>query len=109
MAEGSNVVEVSLSCDDSSYDERNPSGNDSEDDIYSGSDGGEDSDGSTDALGMKPYQFEPVGNIGGSEDERSSEDEEEAEWRLNNTNWCANEVRVSFTCFLSALNAMLAT
>ena len=110
MAEGIDVVEVSLSCDDSSYDERNPSGNDSEDDVYSGSDGGEDSDGSTDALGMEPYQFEPVGNIGGSEDERSSEeDEEEAEWRLNNTNWCANEVRVSFACFLSTLNAMLAT
>ena len=59
MAEGSKVVEVSLSCDD----ERNPSGNDSEDNIHSGSDDGEDSDGSTDALGMEPYQFEPVGNI----------------------------------------------
>ena len=70
---------------------------------------GEDSEGITDALGMEPYQFEPVGSIGSSEDESSSEDEEEAEWRLNNTNWCPIEVRVSFACFLSALNAMLAT
>ena len=108
MAEGNEVIEGCLSCDDLSYDKRNLSGTNSENDIYNGSDGREDSDDSTDALGMEPYQFELVGNIGSSEDESNSEeDEEQAEWRLNNTNWCSNEVRVSFACILCALNAIL--
>ena len=107
MAVGNENMDAHLSCGDSSYDERSLSTTDSEDDFYIESDGEEDSDDSTDALGMEPYQFEPIGNVDGSVDESSDEeDEEEAEWRLNNTNWCANVVRVSFastTLLLCAL------
>ena len=61
MAEGTNNVEDSLSCDDSSYGKHNLV-------VYNSGDGansrGEDEEyggGNTDTLGKEPYQFKPTG------------------------------------------------
>lgn len=96
MAEGTDNVEDRLSCDDSSYDERNLEVSDSGNGVHSGSEDEEHGDGDTDALGMEPYQFEPTGPVHDSgSDSSSDEDVEEEGWRLNNTNWCANTLSVS--------------
>ena len=64
-------------------------------------------DGGTDALGMEPYQFEPTGPVHDSASGSSSDgDVEEEEWRLNNTTWCANTLRVSSVSFAYLKNAI---
>ena len=57
MAAGTDNVEDRLSCDDSSYSERNLEVYDSGDGVSSGSGDEEYGGGDTDALGMEPYQF----------------------------------------------------
>ena len=100
MAESTDSVEDRLSCDDSSYDERNLEVFDGGNGVYSGSEDEEYGNGGIDALGMEPYQFEPTGPVHDSASGSSSDDDvEEEEWRLNNTNWCANTLRVSFASF----------
>ena len=96
MAESTDSVEDRLSCDDSSYGERNLEVYDGGNGVHSGSEDGEYGDSGTDALGMEPYQFETTGPVPDSAIGSSSNDDvEEEEWRLNNTNWCANTLRVS--------------
>ena len=100
MAEGTDNVEDRLSCDDSSYDERNLEVSDSGNGVHSGSEDEEDGGDGSGALGMEPYQFEPIGPVHDSASGSSSDDDvEEEEWRLTNTNWCANTLRVSSTSF----------
>ena len=100
MAEGTDNVKDRLSCDDSSYDERNLDVSDSGNGVHGGSEDEEYGGGGTDALGMEPYQFEPTGPVHDSASGSSSDDDvEEEEWRLSNTNWCANTLRVSSTSF----------
>ena len=96
MAESTDSVEGRLSCDNSSYDECNLEVFDGGNGVHSGSEDEEYSDGDTDALGMEPYQFEHTGPVHDSASGSSSDDNvEEEEWRLNNTNWRANTLRVS--------------
>ena len=100
MAESTDSVEDRLSCDVSSYDERNLEVFNGRNGVHSRSDDEEYGDGGTDALGMEPYQFEPTGPVHDSASSSSSDDNvEEEEWRLNNTNWCANTLRVSSASF----------
>ena len=61
MAEGTDNVKDRLSCDDSSYGERNLEVYDSGDSVNSGSEDEEYGGGDTDALGKEPYQFKPTG------------------------------------------------
>ena len=61
MAEGTENVEDHLSCDNSSYSERNLEIYDSGDGVNSGSEDYEYGSGDTDALGKEPYQFKPTG------------------------------------------------
>ena len=61
MAEGTNKVEDHLSCNNSSYGERNLQVYDSGDSVGSGSEDKEYSGGNTDTLGKEPYQFKPTG------------------------------------------------
>ena len=61
MAAGTDNVEDRLSCDDSSYSERNLEVYDSGDCVNSGSGDKEYVGGDTDALGKEPYQFKPTG------------------------------------------------
>ena len=96
MAESTDSEEDRLSYDDSSYDERNLVVFDGGNGVYSGSADEEYGNGGIDALGMEPYQFELTGPVHDSSSGSSSDDDvEEEEWRLNNTNWCANTLRVS--------------
>ena len=95
MAESTDSVEDCLSCD-----KRNLEVFDGGNGVHSGSEDEEYGDGGTDALGMEPYQFEPTGPVHNSASGSSSDDDvEEEEWRLNNTNWCANTLRVSSASF----------
>ena len=49
---------------------------------------------------MESYQFEPTDPVHDSASSSSSDDDvEEEERRLNNTNWCANTLRVSSVSF----------
>ena len=57
MVEGTDNVEDRLSCDDSSYGERNLEVYDSGDGVNSESEDEEYSGGNTDALGKEPYQL----------------------------------------------------
>ena len=57
MAEGTDNVEDGLSCDDSSYGERNLEVYDSGDSVNSGSEDEEYGDGDTDALVKEPVSF----------------------------------------------------
>ena len=57
MAEGTDNVEDCISCNDSSYGERNLEVYDSGDGVSSGSEDKEYGGGDTDALGKEPYQF----------------------------------------------------
>ena len=96
MAESTDSVEDHLSCDDSSYDDRILEVFDGGNGVHRGSEDEEYGDDGADALGMKHFQFEPTGPIHDSASGSSSDDDvEEEEWRLNNTNWCANTLRVS--------------
>ena len=60
MAEGTNNVEDRLSCNDSSYSERNLEVSNSSDGVNNGSEEVQYSGGDTDALGKEPYQFKPT-------------------------------------------------
>ena len=57
MAEDTDNVEDRISCDNSSYGERNLEVYDSDDGVNSGSEDEEYSSGDTDALVKEPYQF----------------------------------------------------
>ena len=57
MTAGTDNVEKCISCDDSSYGERNLEVYDSGDSVNSGSEDEEYGGGDTDALGKEPYQF----------------------------------------------------
>ena len=57
MAEGTDNIEDRISCDDSSYGERNLEVYDSGDGVHSGSVDEEYGGGDTDMLGKEPYQF----------------------------------------------------
>ena len=57
MAEGTDNVEDRLSCDDSSYGERNLEVYDSSDSVNSGIEDEEYGSGDTDALIKEPYSF----------------------------------------------------
>ena len=49
-----------------------------------------------DALKKEPYQFEQTVPIRDSAISISLDDDvEEKDWRLNNTNWCTNTLRIS--------------
>ena len=61
MAEGTDNVEDRISCDDSSYSERNLEVYDSGDGVNCGSEDKEYGSGDTDVLGKDPYQFKPTG------------------------------------------------
>ena len=61
MAEGTDNVEDRISCDDSSYSERNLEVYDSGDGVNCGSEDEEYDGGDTDVLGKDPYQFKPTG------------------------------------------------
>ena len=61
MAEGTDNVKDRLSCDDSSYGERNLEVYDSGDSVNSGSEDEKYGGGDTDALVKEPYQFKPTG------------------------------------------------
>ena len=100
MAEGTDNVEDRLSCGDSSYDKHNLDDSDSGNGVRSGSEDEEYGSDGMDALGMEPYRFEPIAPVHDSASSSSSDDDvEEEEWRLNNTNWCANILRVSSASF----------
>ena len=100
MTESTDSMEDCLSCDDSSYDERNLEVFNNGNGVHSGSEDEEYGDGGTDALVMEPYQFESTGPVHNSASGSSSDDDvEEEEWRLNNTNWCPNTLWVSSTSF----------
>ena len=60
MAAGTNNVEYRLSCDDSSYSERNLEVYNIGDGVNSGSGDEEYGGGDTDALGKEPYQIGPA-------------------------------------------------
>ena len=57
MAAGTDNVEKGISCDDSSYGERNLEVYDSVDGVNSGSEDEEYGGGDTDALGKEPYSL----------------------------------------------------
>ena len=57
MAEGTDNIEDCISCNDSSYGERNLEVYDSGDGVSSGNEDKEYGGGDTDALGKEPYQF----------------------------------------------------
>ena len=61
MAEGTDNVKDRLSCDDSSYGERNLEVYDSGDSVNSRSEDEEYGDGDMDALEKEPYQFKHTG------------------------------------------------
>ena len=61
MAEGTDNVEDGISCNHSSYGERNLEVYDSGNGVNSGSEDKEYSGGDTDALGKEPYQIIPTG------------------------------------------------
>ena len=61
MAEGVNNVVDHLSCNDSSYSERNLEVYNSSDSVSSGSKDEEYDGGDTDALGKEPYQLKLTG------------------------------------------------
>ena len=61
MAAGTDNVEDCLSCNNSSYSERNLEIYDSGDSVNSGSEDEEYGGGNTEVLGKKPYQFKPAG------------------------------------------------
>ena len=61
MAEGTDNIEDRLSCNNSSYGERNLEVYDSGDSVDSESENEEYDGGDTDALGKEPYQFKPTG------------------------------------------------
>ena len=65
MAAGTDNVQDRLSCDDSSYSERNLEVYDNGDGVNSGSVDEEYGGGDTDALGKEPYQFklETIGRL----------------------------------------------
>ena len=99
MAEGTDNVEDRFSCDNSSYDEHNLDDSDSDNGIRRGSEDEEYGDG-MDVLRMEPYRFELTAPTHDSASGSSLDDNvEEEEWRLNNTNWCANMLRVSSASF----------
>lgn len=88
MALYSGNADARLSCSDSSYDERNLSSSEGENDVSSDEDSEDVEDSSEVPLGLEPYQYEPVGSVGNSSTLASgSESEDEATWRLNNTSW----------------------
>ena len=100
MTESTDSVEDRLSCDDSSYDKCNLEVFDGGNGVHSGSEDKKYGDGGTDTLRMEPYQFEPIGPVHDSASGSSSDDDvEEERWRLNNTNWCTNTLRVSSASF----------
>lgn len=100
MPEGTDHVEDCLSCDDSSYDKHNLDDSDSGNGVCSESEDAEYGGDGTDTLGIEPYQFEPTAPVHDSASGSSSDDDvEEEEWRLNNTNWCENILKVSSTSF----------
>ena len=60
MAEGTDNVEDRLSCDNSSYGERNLEVHDSGNGVDSRSEAEEYGSGNIDTLGKGPYQFKPT-------------------------------------------------
>ena len=82
-------TEGRLSCSNLTYDKSDFSSTESVHD-YPIKDGGEDGENmNNEPLGLKPYQYGPFGTVDRSSTMESGSEvcENEAAWRLSNTNW----------------------